>query len=115
VAEVLKKQGYLTTCIGKWHLGDQPEFLPTAQGFDSYFGIPYSNDMGLASEGSKSNAGAPIRKGKSKEGAQKTVAIDETGLKGDAQPPLPLVDAGQVVEAGMLRTARLLMDGKVFA
>ncbi len=98
VAEVLKKQGYLTTCIGKWHLGDQPEFLPTAQGFDSYFGIPYSNDMGMASEGSKSNAGAPIRKGKSKEGAQKTVAIDETGLKGDAQPPLPLVDAGQVVE-----------------
>jgi arylsulfatase A-like enzyme len=98
VAEVLKKQGYLTTCIGKWHLGDQPEFLPTAQGFDSYFGIPYSNDMGLASEGSKSNAGEPIRKGKAKAGAQKTVPVDETGLKGDAQPPLPLVDAGQVVE-----------------
>ena len=98
VAEVLKKQGYLTTCIGKWHLGDQPEFLPTAQGFDSYFGIPYSNDMGLASDGSKSNAGEPIRKGKAKAGAQKTVPVDETGLKGDAQPPLPLVDAGQVVE-----------------
>jgi arylsulfatase A-like enzyme len=98
VAEVLKKQGYLTTCIGKWHLGDQPEFLPTAQGFDSYYGIPYSNDMGLASEGSKSNAGAPIRKGKVKAGAQKTLPVDETGLKGDAQPPLPLVDAGQVVE-----------------
>jgi len=32
-------------CIGKWHLGDQPEFLPTSQGFDHYFGIPYSNDM----------------------------------------------------------------------
>jgi len=98
VAEVLKKQGYLTTCIGKWHLGDQPEFLPTVQGFDSYFGIPYSNDMGMASEGSKSNAGQPIRKGKAKAGAQKTVPVDETGLKGDAQPPLPLVDAGQVVE-----------------
>ena len=98
VAEVLKKQGYLTTCIGKWHLGDQPEFLPTVQGFDSYFGIPYSNDMGMASEGSKSNAGQPIRKGKAKAGAQKTVPADETGLKGDAQPPLPLVDAGQVVE-----------------
>ena len=98
VAEVLKKQGYLTTCIGKWHLGDQPEFLPTVQGFDSYFGIPYSNDMGMASEGSKSNAGAPIRKGKAKAGAQKTLPVDETGLKGDAQPPLPLVDAGQVVE-----------------
>ncbi len=45
VAEILKEQGYATTCIGKWHLGDQPEFLPTRQGFDSYFGIPYSNDM----------------------------------------------------------------------
>ena len=46
IAEVLKKQGYSTACIGKWHLGDQPEFLPTRQGFDYYFGIPYSNDMG---------------------------------------------------------------------
>lgn len=45
VAEVLKGQGYATGCVGKWHLGDQPEFLPTRQGFDSYFGIPYSNDM----------------------------------------------------------------------
>lgn len=55
VAEVLKSSGYATACIGKWHLGDQPEFLPTSQGFDSYFGIPYSNDMGTAAEGSKSN------------------------------------------------------------
>ncbi|MGB3120211.1 MAG: sulfatase-like hydrolase/transferase, partial [Verrucomicrobiales bacterium] len=46
VAEVLKDAGYATACIGKWHLGDQPPFLPTAQGFDHYFGIPYSNDMG---------------------------------------------------------------------
>ena len=45
IAEHLKKQGYATMCIGKWHLGDQPEFLPTNQGFDGYFGIPYSNDM----------------------------------------------------------------------
>ena len=46
VAEILKEEGYATACIGKWHLGDQPEFLPTKHGFDSYFGIPYSNDMG---------------------------------------------------------------------
>ncbi len=45
IAEHLKQQGYATQCIGKWHLGDQPEFLPTKQGFDHYFGIPYSNDM----------------------------------------------------------------------
>jgi arylsulfatase A-like enzyme len=45
IVEILRKQGYKTACIGKWHLGDQPEFLPTRQGFDYYFGIPYSNDM----------------------------------------------------------------------
>src|SRR5690606_28004606 len=45
LAEVLKSVGYATACFGKWHLGDQPAFLPTRQGFDQYFGIPYSNDM----------------------------------------------------------------------
>ena len=45
VAERLKDKGYTTQIIGKWHLGDQPEFLPTRQGFDHYLGIPYSNDM----------------------------------------------------------------------
>lgn len=45
MAEILKKAGYATLCLGKWHLGDQPEFLPTRQGFDHYLGIPYSEDM----------------------------------------------------------------------
>ena len=45
VAELMRAQGYATMCIGKWHLGDSPEFLPTRHGFDHYFGIPYSNDM----------------------------------------------------------------------
>jgi arylsulfatase A-like enzyme len=45
IAEVLKARGYATGAFGKWHLGDQPEFLPTNQGFDEYFGIPYSDDM----------------------------------------------------------------------
>ena len=45
IAELLKSAGYATTIIGKWHLGDQPEFLPTKHGFDSYLGIPYSDDM----------------------------------------------------------------------
>ena len=40
LAEGLKKQGYATACIGKWHLGHLPQFLPTSNGFDSYFGIP---------------------------------------------------------------------------
>jgi len=47
VASQLKQAGYATKIIGKWHCGDQPEFLPTRHGFDEYFGIPYSNDMGI--------------------------------------------------------------------
>lgn len=45
LAEMLKAQGYSTGIVGKWHLGHQPEFLPSKQGFDSYFGLAYSNDM----------------------------------------------------------------------
>jgi len=74
VAELLKQRGYATGCIGKWHLGDQPEFLPRRQGFDYYFGLPYSNDMGPAEDGVKSNLGAPIPK-----------------RRGRGQPPLPLL------------------------
>ncbi len=51
VAEALKSKGYATACVGKWHLGDQPEHLPTAHGFDFYYGIPYSNDMQQAKRG----------------------------------------------------------------
>ncbi len=47
IAEALKAKGYATACIGKWHLGHLPKYLPTRQGFDFYFGLPYSNDMGL--------------------------------------------------------------------
>ena len=45
IAEVLKQKNYATAAVGKWHLGHLPEWLPMKQGFDSYFGIPYSNDM----------------------------------------------------------------------
>ncbi|SVB61961.1 uncharacterized protein METZ01_LOCUS214815, partial [marine metagenome] len=76
LAEVLKERGYATTIIGKWHLGDQPEFLPTRQGFDSFFGIPYSDDMTKATGeriGSK--------------------------MDGNRWPPLPLLQNEKVVEA----------------
>ena len=45
VAALLRQAGYATACIGKWHLGDQPPFLPTRHGFDYFFGLPYSDDM----------------------------------------------------------------------
>ncbi|MFA7691478.1 MAG: sulfatase [Candidatus Hydrogenedentales bacterium] len=51
VASLLKKQGYATACIGKWHLGHLPQYLPTRHGFDYYFGLPYSNDMSVEERG----------------------------------------------------------------
>lgn len=50
LAEALKETGYQTACVGKWHLGHLPQFLPTSHGFDSYYGIPYSNDMDRVAE-----------------------------------------------------------------
>ncbi len=43
---MLKEEGYTSMIVGKWHCGDQEEFLPLKYGFDSYYGLPYSNDMG---------------------------------------------------------------------
>ena len=53
IASLLKNEGYATKIVGKWHCGDQEEFLPTRHGFDSYYGLPYSNDMGIQREGSE--------------------------------------------------------------
>jgi arylsulfatase A-like enzyme len=75
VASLLKKQGYATMAIGKWHVGDQPEFLPTRRGFDHYLGLPYSNDMGGEWDG---EADVPPAKRK---------------------PPLPLVRDETVIES----------------
>ena len=45
IADMLKQKDYATAMVGKWHVGDRPQTLPTSQGFDSYFGLAYSNDM----------------------------------------------------------------------
>ncbi len=59
IAGRLKKAGYATRIVGKWHCGDQPEFLPTRHGFDGYYGIPYSNDMGIQ-KGSEDRGFPPL-------------------------------------------------------
>ncbi len=81
LAEVLKSAGYATAIIGKWHLGDQPEWLPNAQGFDLHFGLPYSNDMGPVADGVNSDLGKLLPKQDKKK-----------------QPPLPLLRNGKVVK-----------------
>lgn len=96
VAELLKNAGYATACIGKWHLGDQPAFLPTRQGFDYYFGIPYSNDMGPAEDGANRSLGEPFR-------ARPAIGYlpgegPEVGIKANPQPPLPLLENEQPIE-----------------
>lgn len=45
LAEMLKNNGYSTSCIGKWHLGHELKYMPNNQGFDEFYGVPYSNDM----------------------------------------------------------------------
>ncbi len=61
IARLLKDTGYRTKLVGKWHCGDQEEFLPNKHGFDEYFGIPYSNDMGMqAKKDGSRNANPPL-------------------------------------------------------
>ena len=71
IADVLRAAGYATAAIGKWHLGDQPEFLPRRQGFDYYFGLPYSNDMGPVEDGTKSDFGKTPNTAKAKNATPK--------------------------------------------
>ncbi|MDF1752651.1 MAG: sulfatase [Verrucomicrobiales bacterium] len=84
IAEVLKDEGYATAMVGKWHLGDQPEFMPTQQGFDYFFGIPYSDDMTQAA------------------GERVAARLNRPGFPniGNAPwPPLPLMENDTVIEA----------------
>jgi arylsulfatase A-like enzyme len=100
IAEILKDAGYATACIGKWHVGDQLDFLPTRQGFDYYFGLPYSNDMGPAADGTKSNPPDPIPDASvvaARAAKAKNQGGEEFGIRIN-QPPLPLLENESIVE-----------------
>lgn len=88
VAEVFKGQGYATMCIGKWHLGHRDPFLPTEQGFDAYFGIPYSNDMTIDPQHARFAKDCVFRNGMTQEQAQ----------SGTIKNEVPLMRGKEVVE-----------------
>ena len=77
VAEMLKEKGYATAIYGKWHLGHHKEFLPLQNGFDEYFGLPYSNDMWPLD-----NVGKPLPEGQRR----------------SSYPQLPLIEGNETVE-----------------
>jgi arylsulfatase A len=88
LAEIVKQKGYATICIGKWHLGHREPFLPTKQGFDSYFGIPYSNDMTIDTQHARFAKDCVFREGMTEEKAR-AQAIRNT---------VPLMRGEEVVE-----------------
>jgi arylsulfatase A len=88
LAEVAKSQGYATACVGKWHLGHLDPFLPTRQGFDAYFGIPYSNDMTIDSKNARFAKGCVFREGMDEESAR----ASETRHK------VPLMRGEEIIE-----------------
>lgn len=87
IARLLKDTGYATQMVGKWHCGDQADFLPTRHGFDGWYGLPYSNDMGI--QASKFTE-EEIKKIKDEFGIE---------LPSGAYPPLPLMLDEEVIEA----------------
>lgn len=78
IPEILKKKGYVTSMVGKWHLGEAEQFLPLQHGFDEYFGLPYSNDMW------------PV-------GFDNKPVTDSSSWR-SRMPPLPLIEGNKTIE-----------------
>ncbi len=91
IARLLSDAGYATKLVGKWHCGDQPPFLPIAHGFDSYYGLPYSNDMGRQVEADEVHGLSPDEI----EPLLRKMGNTEPWIR----PPLPLMVDDDVLEA----------------
>ena len=107
IAEVLKKKNYRTACFGKWHLGDMKGELPTDQGFDTYFGIPYSNDMTIGSghefaENVTFNEGYTLAKAKEDQqfafNDQEAKRLKQKHKKQSKKNKVPIFEGNKIVE-----------------
>ncbi len=113
IADMLKEQGYATACIGKWHVGHHPEFLPTRQGFDSYFGIPYSNDMPIDTKAPlakdvKLNHGFTVEKVRSQKKPNRT----QTPLMRDEEVIEYPVDQSQLTQRYTKEAIKFIANNK---
>lgn len=101
IAELLKKKNYATALVGKWHLGHDKQYLPLNQGFDSYFGIPYSNNMSIAA-GIDISPNIVYNEGYTRESMLKDIHLVETNSentkKNDLQNKPPLMRGNEIVE-----------------
>ncbi|MFP5322899.1 MAG: sulfatase [Acidimicrobiia bacterium] len=88
IAGALRHAGYATLAVGKWHCGDQPDFLPTNHGFDEWYGIPYSNDMGRQVEPPDGPSDAEL------EDLVRQMGVTMPWIR----PPLPLMEGTDVIE-----------------
>lgn len=88
IASMLRSAGYATLAVGKWHCGDQPDFLPTNHGFDEWFGLPYSNDMGRQ-----------VRADDQPTLEEFNELIRSVGIEHEMKrPPLPLMEGTELIE-----------------
>ncbi|MCC6421759.1 MAG: sulfatase [Gemmataceae bacterium] len=89
IAAILKRLGYVTAIIGKWHLGHLAQFLPTRHGFDSYFGIPYSNDMTIDPKNARFAKDVVFREG---------LTLETARTAGPLRHKVPLLRGEEVIE-----------------
>ncbi len=99
IAELLRDRGYATAMLGKWHLGDAGPFLPTRNGFDRYYGLPYSNDMWPYHPKivRRPDEDERIRHTRERTAYTGYAQSDET-YPVDWFPPLPLIENEEVIE-----------------
>jgi arylsulfatase A len=113
VASILRRLGYFTAIIGKWHLGHLARFLPTRHGFDYYYGIPYSNDMAIDPVNAKFAKNIVFREGKDADKVRSEKAVNNKVplMRGEEVIEYP-VDQTTLTKRYTAETIRLIKENK---
>jgi arylsulfatase A len=113
IATLLRRLGYFTGIIGKWHLGHLPPYLPTKHGFQYYYGIPYSNDMAIDPVNAKFAKDAVFREGKTEEKVRNEKAMNGKAplMRGDEVIEYP-VDQSTLTNRYTQEAVRLIKENK---